>query len=165
MEPIKTHAFSNDEQGNICVLFGNMYVKFEQGHGKLADGSQFQYLRLSELTEPITIETEAWPPEVPGLPDIRLMFKNKESIDVFIEQLRELRGHAKGFELLDKKMEDQDLPIRALNVLREAEIVTVRDLVRYKRTDLLKFRNFGKVSLRMIDEWLEKHNLQFGLDV
>lgn len=165
MEPIKTHAFSNDEHGNICVLFGNMYVKFEQGYCKLADGSSRQYLRLSELTEPVTPETEECPPEVPGLPDIRLIFKNKESIDVFIEQLRELRGYAKGFELLDAKMEEQDLPIRALNVMREAEIVTVRDLVRYKRTDLLKYRNFGKVSLRMIDEWLAKHNLQFGLDV
>ena len=162
---IKTNAIGTDNDGNVCVLFGNKYVRFEQGFGKLNDGSYFQYLGLIELSEPVTIETTEWPKPLPGVPNIRLAFKDKESIEIFIEQLRELLGHAKAFDLLDQKMEDQDLPVRALNCLRNAEIVTVRDLVKYKRADLLKFRNFGKRSLTEIDEWLERNNLQFGMKV
>ena len=82
-----------------------------------------------------------------------------------IEQLRELRKHAESFDLLDQRIEDQDLPVRVLNCLRCAEIETVRELVRSKRADLLKFRNFGKRSLTELDEWMERHNLQFGMQL
>ena len=165
MKPIQTNALITDQDGNICAVFGNKYIRFEQGFGKFNDGSEFQYLGLIELTEPVTPETKEWPKPVPGLPNIRLIFKNKEGIDIMIEQLRELRKHAESFDLLDQRVEDQDLPVRVLNCLRYAEIETVRELCRSKRADLLKFRNFGKRSLTELDEWMEKHNLQFGMQL
>ena len=68
-------------------------------------------------------------------------------------------------ELLDSSIFGFDWSIRAQKVFEAAATKTVRDLVRLKRADLLKFRNFGKVSLRDIDEWLERHDLQWGMDV
>ena len=165
MEPIKTHALFTDEERNICLLFGNNYIGIYPSYCTQDDGKVVQVLTFQELSEPCDPEKPETRKPRTDLPSVNLMFKDSEGLQTVIDNLKFLLGKSKAVEILDEKMEDQALPVRALNVLREAEIETVRDLVRYKRTDLLKYRNFGKVSLRMIDEWLEKHGLQFGLDV
>ncbi len=68
-------------------------------------------------------------------------------------------------QLLKTKLSDQDLSVRALNCLKAAEVETVGDLVRFNRSDLLKFRNFGKKSLTELDDLLNNLGLQFGMDV
>lgn len=68
-------------------------------------------------------------------------------------------------QLLKTKLSDQDLSVRALNCLKAAEVDTIGDLVRYNRSDLLKFRNFGKKSLTELDDLLNNLNLHFGMDV
>jgi DNA-directed RNA polymerase subunit alpha len=68
-------------------------------------------------------------------------------------------------QLLNTKLNDMDLSVRALNCLKTSEIETLADLVRLQRNDLMKFRNFGKKSLTELDELLAKHNLVFGMDV
>ena len=42
---------------------------------------------------------------------------------------------------------------------------TLGDLVSYNKSDLMKFRNFGKKSLTELDELLESMSLSFGMDV
>ncbi|MFI3315240.1 MAG: DNA-directed RNA polymerase subunit alpha [Rikenellaceae bacterium] len=68
-------------------------------------------------------------------------------------------------QLLQTKLTEQDLSVRALNCLKAAEVETVGDLVSFERADLLKFRNFGKKSLSELDELLANLNLHFGIDV
>jgi DNA-directed RNA polymerase subunit alpha len=65
---------------------------------------------------------------------------------------------------LKTKLTDLNLSVRALNCLKTAEVDTLGDLVRFNKTDLLKFRNFGKKSLTELDELLERLNLSFGTD-
>ena len=67
-------------------------------------------------------------------------------------------------QLLKTKLVDLNLSVRALNCLKAAEVDTLGDLVRFNKTDLLKFRNFGKKSLTELDELLERLNLSFGTD-
>ena len=50
-------------------------------------------------------------------------------------------------------------------VLKAADVVTLGDLVQFNKTDLLKFRNFGKKSLTELDDLLESLNLSFGTDI
>ena len=50
-------------------------------------------------------------------------------------------------QLLKSKLVDMDLSVRALNCLKSAEVETLGELVVFNKTDLLKFRNFGKKSL------------------
>lgn len=165
-EPITTNAFYTDEKHNIGVLFGLNYVGISLGHGETCDGIDAQIIQFNELQEPFDFEHPENAKVCEDVPSISLVFRNKESIETVIDNLQILRSKfLKGPAILDAKLEDQDFSIRTLNVLRYAELVTVRDLVRYKRADLLKFRNFGKVSLRDIDQWLEKHDLHFGMDV
>ena len=66
---------------------------------------------------------------------------------------------------LKSKLVDMDLSVRALNCLKSAEVETLGELVQFNKTDLLKFRNFGKKSLTELDELLSTLNLSFGMDI
>jgi DNA-directed RNA polymerase subunit alpha len=68
-------------------------------------------------------------------------------------------------QLLKTKLSDMNLSVRALNCLKAADVETLGDLVQYNKTDLLKFRNFGKKSLTELDDLLEGLNLSFGTDI
>ena len=68
-------------------------------------------------------------------------------------------------QLLKSKLVDMDLSVRALNCLKSAEVETLGELVVFNKTDLLKFRNFGKKSLTELDELLANLNLSFGMDI
>ena len=83
-------------------------------------------------------------------------FEHNEEFDEEILRMR---------QLLKTKLVDMDLSVRALNCLKAAGVETLGDLVQFNKTDLLKFRNFGKKSLTELDELLENMNLQFGTDI
>lgn len=68
-------------------------------------------------------------------------------------------------QLLKQKLVEMDLSVRALNCLKSAEVETLGELVVFNKTDLLKFRNFGKKSLTELDELLANLNLSFGMDI
>ena len=68
-------------------------------------------------------------------------------------------------QLLKSKLVDMDLSVRALNCLKSAEVETLGELVVFNKTDLLKFRNFGKKSLTELDDLLASLNLSFGMDI
>ncbi len=67
--------------------------------------------------------------------------------------------------LLLTKLSDMGLSVRAFNCLKAADIDTFADLVSYSRSELMKFRNFGRKSLGEIDLLVEKMKLSFGMDV
>ena len=68
-------------------------------------------------------------------------------------------------QLLKTKLTDMNLSVRALNCLKAAEVETLGELVQFNKTDLLKFRNYGKKSLTELDDLLESLNLSFGTDI
>jgi len=68
-------------------------------------------------------------------------------------------------QLLKKKLSDMNLSVRALNCLKAANVETLGDLVTYNKSELLKFRNFGKKSLNELDDLLKSLNLSFGTDI
>ncbi len=68
-------------------------------------------------------------------------------------------------QLLKQKLVDMDLSVRALNCLKSAEVETLGELVVFNKTDLLKFRNFGKKSLSELEELLANLGLSFGMDI
>ena len=67
--------------------------------------------------------------------------------------------------ILLTKLSDMGLSVRAYNCLKAADIDTFADLVSYSRSELMKFRNFGRKSLNEIDVLVEKMKLSFGMDV
>ena len=68
-------------------------------------------------------------------------------------------------QLLKTKLVDMDLSVRALNCLKAAEVETLGDLVAIAKSDLLKFRNFGKKSLTELEDLVDNKQLTFGMNV
>ena len=74
--------------------------------------------------------------------------------------------------ILTKKLFRDDLnfnwSVRTINTIQFGskaalgeEIITVGDLVKYSRRELLRIRNFGKKTLDEVDVFLSLHNLEF----
>jgi len=68
-------------------------------------------------------------------------------------------------QLLKTRLIDMDLSVRALNCLKAAEVYTLGDLVSFNKSDLMKFRNFGKKSLTELEELVIVKGLSFGMDL
>ena len=67
-------------------------------------------------------------------------------------------------QLLKTELTEFGLSVRALNCLKTAEVFTLGELVSFKKSDMLKFRNFGKKSLTELEDLIEEKGLTFGFD-
>lgn len=90
---------------------------------------------------------------------IALDSTENEGNEEFDEEVLHMR------QLLKTKLVDMDLSVRALNCLKSAEVETLAELVVFNKTDLLKFRNFGKKSLLELEDLLASLGLSFGMDI
>ncbi len=84
------------------------------------------------------------------------MEEEEEVVDEQAEQLR---------ELLSRSVEELELSVRSGNCLRRANIKSLGDLVSRNEGEMLKYRNFGKQSLKEINEILGGMGLYLGMDV
>ncbi|HNS18462.1 MAG TPA: DNA-directed RNA polymerase subunit alpha [Bacteroidales bacterium] len=92
--------------------------------------------------------------------DEKITFDTEEKsvTDEFDENTLHIR------QLLKTRLVDMDLSVRALNCLKAADVETLGDLVTFNKTDLLKFRNFGKKSLTELEELVKSKGLDFGMN-
>ena len=67
--------------------------------------------------------------------------------------------------MMNTPVYDLEISVRSLNCLKGADVNTLYDLVKCNKTDLMKFRNFGKKSLTELEDLLESLHLHFGMDV
>ena len=61
-------------------------------------------------------------------------------------------------------IEDMDLSVRSSNCLRRANILTVEDLVKKSKDDMLKVKNLGSKSLEEIIKKLQSYGLDLRND-
>ena len=67
-------------------------------------------------------------------------------------------------DLLDRSVDELELSVRSYNCLKNADIRTIRDLIRRSERDMLNTKNFGKKSLTEIKDLLHGMGLDFGMD-
>jgi DNA-directed RNA polymerase subunit alpha len=68
-------------------------------------------------------------------------------------------------QMLKSKLNEMELSVRALNCLKSAELETLGDLVSIHKSELLKFRNFGKKSLAELEDLVKSRGLEFGMNL
>ena len=67
-------------------------------------------------------------------------------------------------DLFAKPIEDlAELSVRSRNSLQKENIQTLGDLVQRSEEEMLGIENFGKKSLKEIEDFLEEHGLRFGM--
>jgi len=110
------------------------------------------------------------PEEAVGLAAMLL----KDHLVIFIsaeDSLKDVGSERDGDELssmdalLARSIDELDLSVRSANCLKNANIHTLRDLVRRSEKDMLETKNFGKKSLEELQELLSKLGLSFSMEV
>ena len=98
----------------------------------------------------------------------------KDHLMIFIESeesvVEEVVGEpveeATGVEaVLAKTIDELDLSVRSANCLKNANIHTLRDLVRRSEREMLETKNFGRKSLEEVQDILAENGLRLGMDV
>src|SRR5689334_18676937 len=132
--------------------------------------------RLGQTTDYERLILEVWtngtvrPEEAVSLAAMLL----KDHLGIFIQTEESLRhdGSELGREelagldaLLAKNIDELDLSVRSANSLKNANIHTLRDLVRRSEKDMLETKNFGRKSLEEVQEVLDKLGLSLGMEV
>jgi DNA-directed RNA polymerase subunit alpha len=83
----------------------------------------------------------------------------EEEVEIVDEEKLKMR------EKLDRSVEELELSVRSSNCLRQADIKTIGDLVQKSEPEMLKYRNFGRKSLKEIQDVLSDMGLGLGMDV
>ena len=68
-------------------------------------------------------------------------------------------------EKLNTSIDELELSVRAYNCLKNANIKTIGELVQKTESEVLKIKNFGKITLTELKKVLEGMGLTFGMDV
>jgi DNA-directed RNA polymerase subunit alpha len=67
--------------------------------------------------------------------------------------------------LLNTNVDELELTVRSANCLRAAGISTLKEMVQRTEAEMLKFRNFGRKSLKELGEILTTMDLAWGMDI
>jgi len=99
------------------------------------------------------------------LKDHLMIFIDSEE-SIVEESLGESAEEATGIDaILAKSIDELDLSVRSANCLKNANIHTLRDLVRRTEREMLETKNFGRKSLDEVQEILAEFGLRLGMDV
>ncbi len=63
--------------------------------------------------------------------------------------------------VLDRDIRTYDLPFRVVNGLTRCGLRTIRDVVQYRKKDLLKLRNMGKSSIKALSDCIEEQGVEW----
>ncbi|HKI85959.1 MAG TPA: DNA-directed RNA polymerase subunit alpha [Thermoanaerobaculia bacterium] len=96
----------------------------------------------------------------------------RDHLTLFIESEAAMGDGSEGEEdlsgmeaVLAKHIDELDLSARSANCLKNANIMTLRDLVQRSEQEMLDTKNFGKKSLEEVQEVLDKLGLELGMEV
>lgn len=85
--------------------------------------------------------------------------RESDEVDILDESTLQMR------KLLKTPLSEMELSVRAFNCLKAADIRTLGDLVQLKVSDMAQFRNFGKKSLKELQDLVTSKGLSFGMDL
>ncbi len=94
------------------------------------------------------------------------LFINFEEVEEEVEESPiEEEKNNELLEKLNTSIDELELSVRAYNCLKNANIKTVGELVQKSEAEVLKIKNFGKITLTELKNVLEGMGLTFGMDV
>jgi DNA-directed RNA polymerase subunit alpha len=132
--------------------------------------------RLGQTTDYERLVLEVWTNGTisPELAVSRAAMLLRDHLGIFIsaeESVREGGQESAGAldapleALLSREIDELELSVRSVNSLKNANIHTLRDLVRRTEKDMLETKNFGKKSLEEVMDVLQGLGLHLGMDV
>ncbi len=166
--PAEAHLFEQDTIGIIPVdsIFSPIRkVNYTVENTRVGQRTDYDRLVLEINTNGATAPIDALGYAAKILKDHLLLFIHfdEAQLEETQEEVNEEKERMR--ELLSRSVDELELSVRSNNCLKMANIKTLGDLVRRSEAEMLKYKNFGRKSLREISEILEGMGLRFGMDV
>jgi len=133
-------------------------------------------VRVGRRTDYEKLIVEIWTDEriTPDDAMMRAAAILRHHLDVFVNYDEDMLEFEQNEEMVDRDREDWhkkmnmsvneiELSVRAANCLNNANILTVGQLAQKTEVEMLKYRNFGRKSLREIQEKLKALGLSLGM--
>jgi DNA-directed RNA polymerase subunit alpha len=140
-------------------------VNFEVENTRIGQRIDYDKLTLEIWTDGSVIPSDALAYGAKILKDHFALFVHFEE-EIEVEQEEEVDEEFLRIKaLLERSVEELELSVRSSNCLKAANIKTIGDLVQKSEGEMLKYRNFGRKSLKEIADILQSMNLGFGMDV
>ncbi len=99
------------------------------------------------------------------LKDLMLLFMNFDQEPVVEEETEVDEETEELRELMNRSVDELELSVRSSNCLQAAQIRTIGELVTKSEGEMLKYRNFGRKSLKEISDILINMHLGFGMAI
>jgi DNA-directed RNA polymerase subunit alpha len=140
-------------------------VNFEVENTRIGQRIDYDKLTLEVWTDGSILPSDALAYGAKILKDHFALFVHfeEEIVEEVEEEVDEEFLRVK--QLLERSVEELELSVRSSNCLKAANIKTIGDLVTKSEGEMLKYRNFGRKSLKEIADILQSMSLQFGMDV
>ena len=132
---------------------------------RIGQRTDYDKLTLEVWTDGSVTPMEAMSQTAKVLKEHFELFSSFEEETVQPQVQEEDEERARIRSLLLKSVEEMELSVRSSNCLRAAEINTLAELVQKSEAEMLKYRNFGRKSLKEIADVLHNMGLEFGMDV
>ena len=140
-------------------------VNFEVENTRIGQRIDYDKLTLEIWTDGSVIPSDALAYAAKILKDHFALFVHFEE-EIEEEQEEEVDEEFLRIKaLLERSVEELELSVRSSNCLKAANIKSIGDLVTKSEGEMLKYRNFGRKSLKEIADILQSMNLGFGMDV
>ena len=165
--PAEAHTFEQDTIGIVPVdsIFSPIRkVNYIVEDTRVGQRTDYDRLVLEIVTNGATQPIDALGYAAKILKDHMLLFIHfdEETLEESREEFNEEKERMR--ELLARNVDELELSVRSNNCLKMANIKTLGDLVHRSEAEMLKYKNFGRKSLREIAEILEGMGLHFGMD-
>ena len=140
-------------------------ANFEVENTRIGQRIDYDKLTLEIWTDGSVIPSDALAYGAKILKDHFALFVHFEE-EIEVEQEEEVDEEFLRIKaLLERSVEELELSVRSSNCLKAANIKTIGDLVQKSEGEMLKYRNFGRKSLKEIADILANMQLHFGMDV
>lgn len=98
-----------------------------------------------------------------GREDVGLLHEENDRLK--LENFRLQRIIARNNPVLDERLDTHDFSVRVLTIFKEVGAVTLRDLVRHHKSELMKTRVPSKKAMAEIEDFVKCKGLEFGMAV
>ncbi|MGA1790611.1 MAG: DNA-directed RNA polymerase subunit alpha [bacterium] len=142
-------------------------TNFRVEHTRLGQATDYEKLILQIWTDGSLSPSDALSHAAYILKDYCSIFINTfDEAEVEEQEVPQPVEEAPAFnENLKKTIEELDIPLRAANCLKNADIRTVAELVQRSEGEIMQIKNFGRKSLNSLKGILADMGLHLGMDL
>lgn len=140
-------------------------VRYDVETASLSQFSDCEKLTLEIFTNKSILPDEALSKSANILIKYLKVFTKFSPEDVELEGeliSKEEKEKSEKEKILNKTIEELDFSVRSYNCLKKSNVNTLRDLVNYSPTEVIKIKNLGKKSLDEIKEKITKYGFVLG---